>query len=162
MALAMAFCIKAFARGLRGAPEARNRDFVIGRLHQLVGDEHLPATDIPLRRDLGALIELAKPRCRGQIIGAEITGGDQLPVLQLHADGLLQRSVLEDAGGGIVVPHLVVVPRQDAGQGYCEKRPHLAQRRPHRLVDLKQIEADCVPVGGHLRFRVKHRGGPTI
>ena len=72
------------ARGLCGAAEARNCGFVIGRLHQLVGDEHLPATDIPLRRDPGALIELAKPRCRGQIIGAEITGGDQLPVLQLH------------------------------------------------------------------------------
>jgi hypothetical protein len=83
-------------------------------------------------------------------------------VLQLHADSLLHRSILEDAGRGIVVPHLVVVPRQNAGQGFCEKRPHLAQRRPHRLVDLEQIEADCVPVEGHRRLQIKRRGGPTI
>jgi len=115
-----------------------------------------------LRRDTGALIELAKPRCGVQIFGAEIARGDQLPVMQLHADSLLHRSVLEDAGGGIVMPDLVVIACQNARQGLRKKRPHLAQRCPHWRVDLKQIEADCVPVGGHRRLRRKRRGGPTI
>lgn len=70
-------------------------------------------------------------------------------MLQLQADGLLHRAVLEDTGGGVVLPDLVVEPGQKAGQGFCEERPHLAQRRPHRLVDPKQIEADGVSVGGH-------------
>jgi len=36
------------------------------------------------------------------------------------------------------VLHLVVVPRQNAGQALREKRPHLAQGRPHRLIDLNK------------------------
>jgi len=42
------------------------------------------------------------------------------------------------------------------------RKRSLASPRPHRFVDLKQFEADCVPVGRHLRLQVKHRGGQTI
>jgi len=68
-------------------------------------------------------------------------------MLQLQADRLLHRAVLEDPEEDRT-GDLVVEPRQNAGQGFCEERPHLAQGRPHRLVDIKQIEADGVPVGG--------------
>ena len=50
------------ACSLRGTPEARDGDFVLGGFQQLLGDEHLTAADIPLRRHTGAMIELAKPR----------------------------------------------------------------------------------------------------
>ena len=51
------------------------------------------------------------------------------------------------------MPDLVVEPRQDARHRPGEKWPHFPQRRPHRLVDLQQIEADHVPVGGHRRLQ---------
>jgi hypothetical protein len=80
-------------------------------------------------------------------------------VLQLQADGLLHRGVLEDARRGVVLPDLVVEPGQNAGQGLCEERPHLAQRRPQRRVNIEQIEADGVPVGGHWRLQRERCGG---
>jgi len=79
-------------------------------------------------------------------------------VLQLHADRFLHRAVLEDAAAWFVLPNHVVEPLQDARQRFGEKRPHLAQRRPHRLIDLKHIEADSVPVGGHRRLRREGEG----
>src|SRR5665213_4134670 len=49
----------AVARGLRGASEAGHLDFALDRLHQLVGEEHQPAADIPLRGHAGAPVEFA-------------------------------------------------------------------------------------------------------
>jgi hypothetical protein len=140
------------ARGLCGPPETRDLHFGLDRLHQLVGDEHL-AADIPLRRGTGAVTEHAKLRRGVQVIGAEIACGDQFPMMQLHANGFLPHAVLEDAGGGIVLPDLVVEARENAGQVFGEKRPHLPQKGQRRPVDLKQIEADGVPIGGHGRLR---------
>jgi len=52
LALAMAFSIAAFlSRAARGGlAEARHFYLALDRLHQLIGDEHQPAADIPLRR----------------------------------------------------------------------------------------------------------------
>ena len=41
-------------------------------------------------------------------------------MLQLQANGLLHHAVLEDAAGGIGMPHLVVELRQDAGRVFAK------------------------------------------
>ena len=41
-------------------------------------------------------------------------------MLQLQPDGFLHVAIPEDAGGGIVLPHLVVEPRQDAGSALAK------------------------------------------
>jgi hypothetical protein len=48
--------------GLRVASIARHFHLGVDRLHQLVGDEHQAAADVPLRRDAGALMKLAQAR----------------------------------------------------------------------------------------------------
>jgi hypothetical protein len=59
-------------------------------------------------------MEFANARHRACIGGAEIARGDQVPVLQLH------RAVLEDAGGGIVVPDFSYNRAQNARQGFAK------------------------------------------
>jgi hypothetical protein len=65
-------------RGLRFLFEPRNLNFGFDRRDQLPGDEHQAAADIPLRRDTGALVELAKPRDR--------TDGSKSPKIGLRLD----------------------------------------------------------------------------
>src|SRR5690348_9862835 len=47
--------------------------------------------------------------------------------------------------------HLVIKPRENAGERPGVERPHLAQDGSHRFVDLQQIEADGIPVKSHRR-----------
>ena len=99
-----------------------------------------------VRRDLGAVIEFAKLGGGVQVVGAEIADRDQVPVMQLLADRLLPPFVLEDAGGGIVVPDLVVEP---PGWPAAILRKTAASRAasPTWLVDLEQIETmQAVPI----------------
>ncbi len=149
------------ARILCGTAKARHRHLGLDRLHQLIGDEHLAAADIPLRRDAGVLVQFAKARDRTGVGRTEIAAADQIPVLKLQSNGLLHHLVPQQAGVWVAPPHLVMEPRQDARQRFCEQWPHFTQVCPHRLVDPDQIEADGVPVRGHRRLRGLRNGDPA-
>ena len=112
-------------------PEARNRHLGLDRLHQLVGDEHLPAADIPVRRDAGALMQFAelarsnwhRPGRNRRLRSAPsaAAAGEWPPA---------SRPSRNSAGVGIVVPDLVIEPCQDAGQVFGEEWPHGRARWP--------------------------------